>query len=81
MESYENAKRYVYGPLDGSQGPAQITEEYLEASGEFVRSQLALGGYRLADLIEEVLMETTENLENTQGFVHKQLRRLKLVMM
>eukprot|EP01016_Furgasonia_blochmanni_P050718 TRINITY_DN787_c0_g2_i1.p1 TRINITY_DN787_c0_g2~~TRINITY_DN787_c0_g2_i1.p1 ORF type:complete len:361 (-),score=138.86 TRINITY_DN787_c0_g2_i1:1141-2223(-) len=81
LESYENARRYVYGPLDGSNGPAEITEEYVEASGEFVRSQIALGGYRLADLIEEVLTETTENLENTQGFVHKQLRKLKLEMM
>lgn len=81
LEAYENARRYVYGPLDGSKGPALITEEYVEASGEFVRSQLALGGYRLADMIEEVLTETAENLENTQGFVHKQLRRLKLEML
>eukprot|EP01016_Furgasonia_blochmanni_P014939 TRINITY_DN179_c0_g1_i1.p1 TRINITY_DN179_c0_g1~~TRINITY_DN179_c0_g1_i1.p1 ORF type:complete len:458 (-),score=108.45 TRINITY_DN179_c0_g1_i1:341-1666(-) len=56
-ESYHHARDLVYGPLlkEGQLHAPDIDPEYQRQSFEFVKRQLALGGYRLANLLRKAL--------------------------
>eukprot|EP01015_Nassula_variabilis_P026469 TRINITY_DN5294_c0_g1_i1.p2 TRINITY_DN5294_c0_g1~~TRINITY_DN5294_c0_g1_i1.p2 ORF type:complete len:192 (+),score=51.44 TRINITY_DN5294_c0_g1_i1:63-638(+) len=52
QESLQLANDYAYGPLNGSK---VITKEYQAQAFEVIKSQLALGGYRLAQKLRDAL--------------------------
>lgn len=66
-ESFDLAKRIVYGDL---QSGDEITQEYLDRGRVIVNEQLAVGGYRLTDLLEKLAkkryeaMSVKEKLDN-----------------
>ena len=51
MESHKYAKEYVY---DGIEPDSRPSDEYIERGSAFINEQLAVAGYRLADIITEV---------------------------
>lgn len=50
-ESLENAKKYVYDTAENQ----SVTTEYVETGKKFSEQQVALAGYRLANLLNEML--------------------------
>ena len=51
VESFQLAVDYVYNGIHENEWPS---DDYIERGRSVVNSQLAIGGYRLADLLKEV---------------------------
>lgn len=53
-EGYEHATKFVYNITEGT----LPSEEYIKGGQKLVEHQLALGGYRLADLLTRIFKKS-----------------------
>lgn len=63
IESYLKAVAYAYPDIEMGGSPSQ---EYLTSRWQVILRQIALGGYRLADILIRILGTKAESLENPQ---------------